>query len=365
MPLYRWNADNLEPVPPTTFKEEDLQERADLQRMLRDQPEALEEGLFIVAEEFGDWEESNRRIDLLALDGKNRLVVIELKRSDYDSLMDLQAIRYAAMVSNMTRVQMIDAHKQYIHSRGNNDDAERLINEHLSDNDGEIHTQYPRIILASSEFSKELTTSVLWLNQSGLDITCVKLQPYRMGNALLLEKSQVIPMPESTEYMIRLRDREKEAEHHQVAISSSAEVFLRSIETAEESQKERLMNLHQLAVSLEEMGLVSLETSSGSYNTVLRIRFPDSYSGGLVNVFKNQSGWGYLMFNGPTFDRRAPKTKRRIEEIIGYKIGRNTSLWELPNGFLEALTDAYREANGLPPTTPRPGTGPGSPAPAV
>ena len=165
--------------------------------------------------------------------------------------------------------------------------------------------------------------------------------------------------------MIRLRDREKEAEHHQVAISSSAEVFLRSIETAEESQKERLMNLHQLAVSLEERGLASLETSSGSYNTVLRIRFPDSYNGGLINVFKNQSGWGYLKFNGPTFDRRAPKTKQRIEDIIGYEIGRNTSLWELPNGFLEALTDAYREANGLPPTTtPRPDTAPDSPAPA-
>ena len=181
MPLYRWNDDNLEAVPSTTFEAERLYERRDLQRLLRDQPEALEEGIFIVAEEFGDWEESNRRVDLLALDGKNRLVVIELKRSDYDSLMDLQAIRYAAMVSNMTRVQLIDAHKQYLHSRGNDDDAERLINEHLSDNDGEIHTQYPRIILASSEFSKELTTSVLWLNQSGLDITCVKLQPYRMG----------------------------------------------------------------------------------------------------------------------------------------------------------------------------------------
>ena len=32
MPLYRWNADNLEPVQPTTFEAEGLQERTDLQR---------------------------------------------------------------------------------------------------------------------------------------------------------------------------------------------------------------------------------------------------------------------------------------------------------------------------------------------
>ena len=51
----------------TTFEAEQLQE-ANLQRLLRDQPDVLEEGLFIVAEEYGNWEDSNRRIDLLALD---------------------------------------------------------------------------------------------------------------------------------------------------------------------------------------------------------------------------------------------------------------------------------------------------------
>lgn len=33
-------------------------------------------------------------------------------------------------------------------------------------------------------------------------------------------------------------------------------------------------------------------------------------------------------------------------------------------GLLDALTDAYREANGPPPTTPPPDTAPDSPAPA-
>src|SRR5450755_3224442 len=77
-------------------------ERADLQRLLRDLPEALGEDLLIVAEEFGNWEDSKRRIDLLALDPTGKLVVIELKRTDDGGHMELQALRYAAMVSSMS-----------------------------------------------------------------------------------------------------------------------------------------------------------------------------------------------------------------------------------------------------------------------
>ena len=104
MPLYRWGADNLEPMSRLLpSKLEQLQERADLQRLLRDQPDVLEEGLFIVAEEFSNWQDSGRSIDLLAVDSEgNHLVVIELKRTQTGDHSELQAIRYAAMVANMT-----------------------------------------------------------------------------------------------------------------------------------------------------------------------------------------------------------------------------------------------------------------------
>ena len=114
MPLYRWNPDNLEPMQPTTFEAEELQERSDLQRLVRDQPEVLEEGLFVVAEEFSNWEDSTNRIDLLALDSEAQLVAIELKRTASGDHSELQGIRYAAMVSNMTVPQLIEAHRVYL-----------------------------------------------------------------------------------------------------------------------------------------------------------------------------------------------------------------------------------------------------------
>ena len=102
MTLYELRQSELKPIANTTFAEEQFSERGDLQRLLRDQPEVLEQGLFVVAEEFGNWADSRRRIDLLCVDTESRLVVVELKRTDDGGHAELQAIRYAAMVANMT-----------------------------------------------------------------------------------------------------------------------------------------------------------------------------------------------------------------------------------------------------------------------
>jgi hypothetical protein len=56
----------------------------------------------VIAEEFSEWEDSRRRIDLLGGDRDGNLVVIELKRTEDGGHMELQAIRYAAMVSALT-----------------------------------------------------------------------------------------------------------------------------------------------------------------------------------------------------------------------------------------------------------------------
>ena len=71
--------------------------------------------------------EPSRMIDLLGLDANGRLVVVELKREDQDSLMDLQAVRYAAMVANMTFEQATSVHQSYLTARGIEGDAELRI----------------------------------------------------------------------------------------------------------------------------------------------------------------------------------------------------------------------------------------------
>lgn len=205
---------SLSEIPETSLSGEGMRERGDLQRWLRDFPGALEPDLFVLTEEYSDWEDGNRSIDLLALDGEGRLVVIELKR-DEGAFMDLQAIRYAAMVAHMTFAQAVDAHDRHLQARGIEGDARERILEHLGGEAGdepEIESGRPRILLAARDFQRELTTSVLWLRDSGIDIRCVRLLPYRIDDHLVLDVTQVIPLPEAEEYIVRVRERAIESE---------------------------------------------------------------------------------------------------------------------------------------------------------
>ena len=67
-------------------------------------------------------------------------------------------------------------------------------------------------MLASAGFDPEITTTVLWLNDVfGLDIRCVRLAPYRVGETLLLDVQQIIPLPEAGDFTVQLRRRESAA----------------------------------------------------------------------------------------------------------------------------------------------------------
>jgi hypothetical protein len=152
--------------------------------------------LWLISEEFAEWIESSRRIDLLCIDREANLVVIELKRSEDGGYMELQAIRYAAMVSTMAFSQLIDAHKQYLDKLGQStDEAEKNVLSFLKweQPDDELFANEVRIVLASADFSKELTTSVLWLNEQGLDIRCLRLKPYKDSDGtIFLDVQQLI-----------------------------------------------------------------------------------------------------------------------------------------------------------------------------
>ena len=52
-------------------------------------------------------------------------------------------------------------------------------------------------MLAAADFSPEVTSTVLWLNERDLDITCVRIQPYRLNDSTLLDVQQIIPLPEA------------------------------------------------------------------------------------------------------------------------------------------------------------------------
>lgn len=199
-------------VPTTTFAAAGIWERADLQRAVRDRIDVLGDDLLVVAEEFGDFD-VKRRIDLLCVDRAGQLVVVELKRTEDGGHMELQALRYAAMVSALTFDQLAATLGRHLQAVGS-PDAERapeVLAEWLEDVGGEeaVLERRVRIVLVSAGFDSQITTAVLWLNDVyGLDITCIRLTPYRLGDRLVIDLQQLIPLPEAAEYTVGVRRRE-------------------------------------------------------------------------------------------------------------------------------------------------------------
>jgi hypothetical protein len=117
----------------------------------------------------------------------------------------------------------------YLRGLGKTDaDAQSLILGFLGwtePNEGQFATG-TRVILVSGEFSKEITTAVLWLNDRELDIRCVRLRPYSLDGRTLLDIQQVIPLPEATEYQVQIRKKESEKRQSQKAGSWNGEYYV-------------------------------------------------------------------------------------------------------------------------------------------
>lgn len=302
MPIYELSDTGIKRLQKTTFANRGIRERQDIQRLLRDQIEIISDQTMVIAEEFGDWDVSRRRIDLLCIDKEANLVVIELKRTEDGGHMELQAVRYSAMISTMTFDQIVEAHKSFLTNTGSEEDAQQRILEFLDweEPDEDSFAQDVRIVLASAEFSKELTSTVLWLNDKGIDIRCVKMEPFYDGQRVLLDIQQVIPLPETEQFQVQVRQK-KQKEKQARTSNRDTSKFTLSIQGSEYSNLSKRNLMYQIV------------------NTLIR----DDVSPEEVSKFINWRGDLFISFNG-TLDEKGfseqlmkldtggklPKTKR-------------------------------------------------------
>ena len=212
MALYSFSNNCFSEVGETRFDNEGILERQHLQSALKKQIRIVSPDSLVIAEEFSEWSGSQRRIDLLAIDKEANLVVIELKRSETGEYMELQALRYAAMVSTLTFNRASEIFQKYLDDSGNGINAETALLEFLGWDEPQFDdfARDVRIVLVSANFSKELTTSVMWLNERDLNIRCVRLIPYKYMEQILVDVQQIIPLPEAESYQIKIKQQTQE-----------------------------------------------------------------------------------------------------------------------------------------------------------
>lgn len=215
MTIYILKDKQLLSIQSTNFIAESIFERDDLQQAFKNNIDIIAPNCLVIAEEFSEWQGSRKRIDLLAIDKQANLVVIELKRTGTGDHMELQALRYASMISTMTFEDAIRAFQTYKQKSGyanySLEDAQLEIEDFVDINIIESgFAEDIKTILVSQDFSVELTTSVLWLNERNLDITCIKIKPYNDNGKILVDIQQIIPLPEAANYQVKVKRKIEE-----------------------------------------------------------------------------------------------------------------------------------------------------------
>jgi len=237
------------PLEKKSFSELKLSERYDLQEWVVNNPQILGENLLVIQKEFDGFSDTNERLDLLALDESGKLVVIENKLDDSGKDVVWQALKYVSYCATLTKSEICEIYQRYLGTTGVATDklceyygTEDYTEIKLNHEDGE-----QRIMLVAANFRREVTSTVLWLrNYHNVDITCIKVTPYKDGEKLYLDTEQIIPIKDAQDYQIRLTAKKQEE-----TISSKEEALR-----------------HKLALRFWEHALPVLRERTGMYHNV-------------------------------------------------------------------------------------------------
>ena len=203
------------PATPISLSEAGLKEREDLQEWVLAHPNILGPGVMVVTFEFDRWWSTSGaapldRLDVLGLDETGRLVVAELKRDRAPDTVEMQAIKYAAMVSRFTPDVLASQHARFQTKRGEEcseaDAMDRLL-AHAETLDIEI-LRRPRIVLVANDFPPVVTATAVWLNEMEIDVTLVQFQAYRAADKVVLSVSQVYPVHDVEDFTVTPRQAE-------------------------------------------------------------------------------------------------------------------------------------------------------------
>ncbi|MCX6244661.1 MAG: DUF4268 domain-containing protein [Bacteroidetes bacterium] len=203
-------ANRIEKIETTTFRQLGFREREHLQEWIAHNPSVLNEDLLIIQKEFHGFEDTNERLDLLALDKQGNLVCIENKLDDTGKDVTWQVLKYASYCSTLTASQIVEIFQDYLKKHGDERKAEEVLAEYYDNEDFKERLNIgnsQRIIMIAGEFRKEVTSTVMWLLNYRLQIQCFKAIPYRLGDQLFLNMEQIIPIKDSEDFIISMGNK--------------------------------------------------------------------------------------------------------------------------------------------------------------
>ncbi|MCC5895474.1 MAG: DUF4268 domain-containing protein [Alkalibacterium sp.] len=196
-----------------SFQELKFRERQHLQEWICKNTDILGERLLIIQKEFSGFDDTNERLDLLALDETGNLVIIENKLDDSGKDVVWQSLKYASYCSSLSKSDITDIFQKYL----NNNDIQLLAEDKICefleiDDFGEVELNHEdqRLIMVAANFRKEVTSTAMWLLDHNIKLKCIKVTPYELNDQILLDTEQIIPVVDAKEYQIKIAQKKQE-----------------------------------------------------------------------------------------------------------------------------------------------------------
>src|SRR5690606_12207935 len=161
---------------------------------------------------------------LTAVDNEGNIVLIEIKRDRKDiesrkEAFEFQAIRYAASYATIVDTEdlvnkIFGPYVEKYRSEYDNPSltsselGTRILNDFLAlNNVTDQFNKKQKIVLVASDFDDQTLSAVAWLNDSGVDISCFKLIPYRIQDAVVFNVAKILPLNEYTDFYVNFLDK--------------------------------------------------------------------------------------------------------------------------------------------------------------
>jgi hypothetical protein len=212
--MYKINrsSNDIEKLEECLFKDLGFREREHLQEWIAKNPEVLGDDLLIIQKEYDGFNDTNERLDLLALDKQGNLVIIENKLDDTGKDVTWQALKYTSYCSTLTTKQILNLFQDYLDKEAEGQSAEELVVEFMEFKGDELYLNSgdQKMIFVANHYRKEVTSTVLWLLDHGINIQCFRTVPFKRGEDVFLQIEQIIPLPETEEFMIDAKEKKKE-----------------------------------------------------------------------------------------------------------------------------------------------------------
>ena len=314
--MYRINksSNDIEKLDERLFKDLGFRERDHLQEWIAKNPEVLGEDLLIIQKEFSGFNDTNERLDLLALDKEGNLVIIENKLDDSGKDVTWQALKYASYCSTLTTNQIINLFQDYLNKNQREENAEVIINEFLEHTEEVLYLNSgdQRIIFVANHYRKEVTSTVLWLLNHNIHVQCFRATPFSQNDDIFLQIEQIIPLPETEEYMIDAQEKKKEDIEKGKGLSDTRKTQLEFWKKF----KERLLKSEEIE---------KLQTPRPQYWFDVALGKTGINLSNIFNVDRNEIGIR-VYIGGKNVEEWLPyfeANKEKIETSIGYELAWN------------------------------------------